>query len=130
MCLATKQGGNGGVLAIGDDYSKDKRFQWTDIVEDQWYTGVFYFFENFEKKMFSWKWDFFSKWCLVYMTNWIIGKTSLGVPGYDLNWDGVCSNLWEEKGGEGREEKGEGRGEGRGGEGRREKGEGRREKVR
>jgi len=63
MCLATQPGGNGGILAIGDNYAKDARFQWTDIVQDQWYT--------------------------VYMTNWFIGHTSLGVPAYDLNWDGV-----------------------------------------
>lgn len=67
ICLATQSGGNGGVLAIGDDYSSDPSFQWTDITQDQWYT--------------------------VYMTNWFIGKTSLAVPAYDLNWDGVRNAL-------------------------------------
>lgn len=78
MCLATQSGGNGGVLAIGDDYSKDTRFQWTDIVQDQWYTGNFFSQSFCQTKL------------IVYMENWWIGGTSLNVPAYDLNWDGVC----------------------------------------
>ena len=86
MCLATEAGGNGGILAIGDDYSKDTRIQWTDITQDQWYTGMSHFIElHVAESNFSF---------LVYMTNWFIGTTTLGVPAYDLNWDGVCLSLY------------------------------------
>ena len=30
---------NNGVLEMGTDYSKDKRFVWTPVQQDQWYTG-------------------------------------------------------------------------------------------
>jgi hypothetical protein len=36
MCLFQ----NGGVLNLGQDFSKDSRFQWTPIQEDVWYTGT------------------------------------------------------------------------------------------
>jgi len=59
LCLGT----NNGIMGIGDDYSKDPRFVWTPIQEDQWYT--------------------------VYMTDWRIGTVSLNISQLDLNWNGV-----------------------------------------
>jgi hypothetical protein len=36
MCLYQ----NNGVLNLGQDFSKDSRFQWTPIQQDVWYTGT------------------------------------------------------------------------------------------
>jgi len=59
LCLDT----NGGIMGIGEDYSSDSRFVWTDITQDQWYT--------------------------VYMTDWRFGDVSLNISETDLNWNGV-----------------------------------------
>jgi len=63
ICLATGSGGNGGVLALGDNYASDKRFQWTAIQDYTWYT--------------------------VYLNDWQLGGKTLGVSQYDLNYNGV-----------------------------------------
>jgi len=62
MCLGNQKNNNG-IMEIGQDYSKDSCFIWTPIETEQWY--------------------------IVWMTDWFIGKTSLGVSGIDLNWDNV-----------------------------------------
>lgn len=59
MCLFQ----NNGVLNLGQDFSKDSRFQWTPIQQDVWYT--------------------------VYIEDWLFGGVSLGISAYDLNWNGV-----------------------------------------
>lgn len=38
MCLGTQPGGNGGVLALGVDYTKDKRFIFTQLTDEQWWS--------------------------------------------------------------------------------------------
>jgi len=59
MCLLV----NGGIMAIGDDYSTDSRFHWTPIIEEQWYS--------------------------VTLDDWLMGSTTIGVSSYDLNYYGV-----------------------------------------
>ena len=59
MCLLTK----GGTLSLGVDYSKDSRFRWTDITQEQWYT--------------------------VTLNDIKFGSQSIGVSSWDLNENGV-----------------------------------------
>jgi hypothetical protein len=59
MCLLL----DGGVMSIGDDYSTDNRFQWTPIIEEQWYS--------------------------VTLDDWLFGGMTIGVSSYDLNYYGV-----------------------------------------
>ena len=59
MCLLE----DNGVIEIGGKYQGDSRFTWTEVTDDQWYT--------------------------VYLDDWRMGNVSLGLPKYDLNWNGV-----------------------------------------
>jgi len=59
MCL----GSDGGIMTIGTDYSTDSRFQWTSIIQEQWYS--------------------------VTMNDWMMGGQTIGVSSYDLNYYGV-----------------------------------------
>jgi hypothetical protein len=54
---------NNGILELGTDYSKDNRFVWTPIQQDQWYT--------------------------VYIYDIKLGNNSIGISAWDLNWNGV-----------------------------------------
>jgi len=59
MCLLQ----DGGIMSIGDNYSDDSRFQWTSIIEEQWYS--------------------------VTLNDWLMGGQTIGVSSYDLNYYGV-----------------------------------------